>query len=392
MARTESVNVVVLGAGALGLGFIGPELTPRSRITFLDIPAKADLLNHLRDSGSYVFNQTGLSMRPVEVKGVSGLCLGAEEDAAAAAEAFDAADLVITAVGEPNLPKVAPTLAEVALRRPAQRPLRILCAENGVEIARNLRAAVEDAAGRRLDAALLVGDTVMGRMCKIVPDPRPPVEPVAPGLGWAVVAEPYFGIPVQEHAVAGLRGLPEAVRPQTPAVFSASEDVKMLSHNGLHAVISCLGFLRGAEYFDELRADAEVMELARRLLVGEAAPALLSKHRGALDRSEHMNYSDWILRRVTCPVLHDPIERGVRGIMRKLQPWERLVHSVRTVSEQGIEPVAFATGLAAAVEVAIRTGETELTFEEVLTDWCTFDPDCEADLLRLIRGCRKPLS
>jgi mannitol-1-phosphate/altronate dehydrogenase len=387
MTADSSLNIVVLGAGALGLGFIGPELTPRCRITYLDIPAKADLLSRLRQDGAYTFNQTGLSMRAVRVEGVSGLAM----DDAAAADALDAADIVITAVGEPNLPKVAPTLAEVALRRKAGRPLRILCAENGVDIAHGLRTAVETAARRELGAALLVGDTVMGRMCKIVTEPAPPVEPVAPGLGWAVVAEPYFGIPVEAHAVAGLDGLPPAVRPQGSAAFGASEDVKMLSHNGLHAVISCLGFLRGRQYFDELRTDADIMELARRLLAEEAAPALLKKHAGALDRNEHLNYSDWILRRVTCPVLHDPIERGVRGTMRKLQPWERLVHSVRTVSEQGIEPAAFATGLAAAVEVARRTGETRMGFGEVLAEWCKFDREKDEGLLRLTRQCHKSI-
>ena len=65
-----------------------------------------------------------------------------------------------------------------------------------------------------------------------------------------------------------------------------------------------------------LRAHPDLMELGRRLLGDEAAPALLARHRGALDRNELLNYTDWILRRVTCAVLHDPIARGVRDIMR----------------------------------------------------------------------------
>jgi mannitol-1-phosphate/altronate dehydrogenase len=226
----------------------------------------------------------------------------------------------------------------------------------------------------------------MGRMCKIVQDPEPPIQPVGPGFGWAVVAEAYHGVPVEAHAVEGLEGLPPAIDPQTPEVFGASEDVKMLAHNGLHAVLGCLGWLRDAEYFDELRTDVEVMETAHRLLAEESAPALLSKHRPALDRNQMLNYCDWILRRVTCPVLHDPISRGVRGIMRKLQPWERLVYSVRTVAEQGGQPEAFAAGLAAAVMVARRTGETDMAFPTVLTDFCRFDPDSDADLISLIRA------
>ncbi|MFO7958249.1 MAG: hypothetical protein R6X33_14275, partial [Candidatus Brocadiia bacterium] len=91
----------------------------------------------------------------------------------------------------------------------------------------------------------------------------------------------------------------------------------------------------------------------------------------------------------TCPVLHDPIERGTRGIMRKLQPWERLVYSVRTIAKQGVVPEAYATGLAAAVVVARRTGETEMDFDRVLTDHCGLEPDRDADLLELVGRCRE---
>jgi hypothetical protein len=378
----------VFGAGALGLGFLGPELSPDCHLTYLDIPAKVALLAHLRDRGSYVFNETGLSMRPVSVSGVSGLALG-EGIGDEVLEVLDAADLILTAVGEPNLPGLAPLLAEAVARRSPDRPLRVLCAENGVEIARNLRRAIQAEAGRELGDVLLVGDTVMGRMCKVVAEARPPLEPPAPGIDWAVVAEPFFGIPVEGHAVQGLPSIPAAIQPQSPARFHASEDVKMLAHNGLHATLACIGHLKGAEFFSDLRGDDDLMALGRRLLTGEAGRALLGKHGAALGRNGYLNYCDSILRRVTCPVLHDPIERGTRGIMRKLEPWERLVYSVRTVAEQDIEPAAFATGLAAAVLVAQRTGATQLTFDDVLTEHCGFDPDEDAALIEMIGRQRR---
>ncbi|MFO7958460.1 MAG: DUF87 domain-containing protein, partial [Candidatus Brocadiia bacterium] len=300
----------------------------------MDIEAKAPLLERLARAGHYTCNQTGLSMRSVEVGGVDGLCLG--EDEAPLQAVLAEADLVFTAVGQSNLPKLAPTFAAALVGRDPDRPLRVLCSENGVEIARGLRDAVKEAASEEPGDLLLVGDTVMGRMCKIVEGPQPPVERVAPGLDWAVVAEPFYGIPVEEHALAGFPAVPTAVRPLPPAEFSAAEDVKMMAHNGLHAVLACLGHLRGMTYFDELRDEADLMEIGRRLLVEEAAPALLRKHGPALPRNECLNYCDSILRRVTCPVLNDPIERGTRGIMRKLQPWERLVYSVRTIAKQGV--------------------------------------------------------
>ncbi len=381
------INCVVFGAGALGLGFLGPELAAECRITYVDIPAKADLLAHLRSAGRYTFNLTGLSMRPVEVEGVSGLCLDAGE--AALQRLLGECDLVFTAVGQSNLPKLAPALAAALEDR--DRPLRVLCSENGVEIARGLRRAVEEAASRDPDERLLVGDTVMGRMCKILEHPEPPVRRVTPAVDWAVVAEPYYGIPVEERAVEGFGGLPAAVEALPPAGFAAAEDVKMLSHNALHAALAYLGHLRGVRYFDRLRGEADLMELGRRLLVEEAGGALLAKHERALPRNDYLNYCDSILRRVTCPVLHDPIERGTRGAMRKLQPWERLVYSLRTVAAEGILPEAYAQGLAAAVLVARSAGETDMGFDEVLTGHCHLDPEADGDLLALVGRCRRRL-
>ena len=383
----DELHCVCFGAGGLGLGFLGPELAPECRITYVDVPEKAPFLDQLRRRGEYVLNLTGLSMRPVRVGGVEGVCLG-EETREEVLAALAEADLVFTAVGAANLPALAPAVAAALSRRSPANPLRVLCGENGVQIARSFRAAVESEAEGPAGEALRVGDTVMGRMCKVVADPQPPLQPPAPGLDWAVVAEPFYGIPVEQHAVAGMGTLPAAIEPHSAARFRACEDVKMLAHNGLHATLACLGYLRGALFFDELRADAELMEHARRLLIDEAGAALLRRHGAALGRNRYFNYCDAILRRVTCPVLHDSVERGVRGIMRKLEPWERLVYSVRTVAEAGVEPRAFATGLAAAVTVARRTGETEQQFRRVLTEHCGFEPEEDAALIDLIEGCR----
>ncbi|MHC4480383.1 MAG: mannitol dehydrogenase family protein [Planctomycetota bacterium] len=390
MPPGPQTSCVVIGAGALGLGFLGPELAQDCRLTYLDVPAKGELLDHLHRHGRYVLNETGLAMKAVRVCGVDGMAVGGGGDAGAR-EFLAEADLVFTAIGEPNLPALVPVLAAVASGRAPDRPLRVLCSENGVEIARRLREAVEAEAGGDLGGSLRVGDTVMGRMCKVVGDPQPPLKPPAPGLDWAVVGEAFFGIPVEEGALEGLGRVPSALEPQSAARFGASEDVKMLSHNGLHAALACIGQMRGAEFLCDLRSDAELMALGLRLLVEEAGTALLRKHAGALGRNEYLNYADAILRRVTCPVLRDPVSRGMRGLMRKLEPWERLVYGLRTVAEQGVEPVAFATGLAAAAVAARRMGETDLDFRAVLTEHCGFDAHADAELIALIESRRSAL-
>ena len=386
--RDDRGECVVFGAGALGLGFLGPELTPNFRIPYVDIPAKGDLLDYLASEGRYVVNETGPSARRVSVEHVRGVRVDDEESVE---RALNSAELVFTSVGEPNLSRVAPTLAEEASQRTGDAPLRILCCENGVEIAEKLRGLIGQNLGEALEGRARVGDTVMGRMCQIAEEPKKYQSTVTPACDWAVVGEPFFGMPVEEHVVEGLPVSCAALQPCSPAVFAGLEDVKMLAHNGLHAFLAFLGALKGKELFCQLREEPDVMELARGLLVDEGWTALHRKHGPALDRNYYLNYAPTIMRRITCPGFGDAVSRGIRGAMRKLRPWERMVYSVRTVAGQGVRPENAAMGLAAGIEVARRQGETDLSFHEVLTEHCGFSEDEDVELIDLVTEKRRGL-
>ena len=375
----------MLGAGALGLGFLGPELSPDYRMVYVDIPEKGELLDAMTRTGQYQFNETGPSARVVTVQGVRGVSAA---DAEAVQKVLDEADVVFTAVGEPNLSKVAPTLAPAAARRDAKRPLRVLCCENGLDIAKRCRGFIESLLGGPAGGRLIVGDTVMGRMCKIVSPPEQGIALVAPGQNWAVAAEPFFGIPVPREAMEGLKEPGAAFQVMSEAEFKAQEDVKMMAHNGLHAFLAFLGHLRGKKYFCELTDDKQIMGMAQKMLTDEAGAAMLKKHGRALDRTFYLNYAPTILRRITCPGFRDEIARGTRGTMRKLEPWERLIGGVRTIASQGISPQVYMVGVAAAIVVARRAGETEMSFRDVLTRHCTLDEEKEADLIALAEGRR----
>lgn len=385
-AVEEKPCCVVFGAGALGLGFLGPELGGDFRMVYVDIPQKAGLLTHLHAAGQFVINETGPSARSVRVGGADAI---AADDTSAVGAALAAAEIVFTAVGEPNLRRIAPVLAGAVCRRTPGAPLRILCCENGVEIAARLAEHVEHELGKALGGRARIGDTVMGRMCRIVPPPLEGLEPVGQGVEWAVAAEPFFGIPVEKSILEGLEPVPAAFQAVAAEEFCALEDVKMFAHNGLHAFLAFLGHLRGRQFFCELREEPEVIEMAGRLLLDEVGQALFAKHGPALDRNYYLNYVPAILRRITCPGLHDSIARGIRGAMRKLEPWERMVYSLRSVAQQGIVPEMYATGLAAGILVAVREGETNLSFHEVLTSHCALDEEQERDLIALVERKRE---
>lgn len=378
----QNRSCIVFGAGALGLGFLGPELHRQYRMIFVDIPQKAGLIGALRAGRSYRMNESGPALNVQEIDNVDALDVAA--DAARLERELAGATLIFTAVGEPNLGKVAPLVARAARAVPAGRRLRVLCCENGIHIAEKMRGHLRAALGGELPDTVRVGDTVMGRMCQWVEHPQNPWTALAPGVDVAVVGEPFFGMPVEAHALEGLESPGEAFQVCSPARFAALEDLKMFAHNGLHAFLACLGALRGYELFCQLSADAEIMALARRLLADEIGPALLTRHAEGLDRNEYRNYATTIVRRILCPGLRDTIGRGVRGALRKLAPWERFISGVRCVKECGGSPVLYSRGVAAAARMAVRLGETGGPLDTILAETCGLDPRSEADLIDLI--------
>jgi mannitol-1-phosphate/altronate dehydrogenase len=376
----ERGTCLVFGAGALGLAFLGPELCGDYRMIFADIAGKSALLEGLRRGGQYRMNESGPARTVLDVGGVDAI--NVETEGERLAEAIREATLIFTAVGEPNLGKVAPTIMDAL--EGGEGTVRVLCCENGIHIARKMRAHLE-AAGRgggRWD--LRVGDTVMGRMCQWVEPAEAPWVPLWDDAGAAAVGEPFYGMPVEAHVLEGLDGAGGALEPCGPERFSALEDLKMWAHNGLHGFLACLGALRARELFCELADDAELMRLARRLLREEVGPALLRRHAGALGSNEYANYATTIVRRILCPGLRDAIERGTRGALRKLAPWERFVSGVRCVLEEGGRPEVYCRGLAAAVRLARAQEKRGAALGVVLTEVCGLSPEADAELWALI--------
>ena len=68
-------EVLVFGAGALGLGFLGPELHNNYSLTFFDREFKGKFLAYLDKKGEYRINLTTPGIEVVVIRGVEGLNL-----------------------------------------------------------------------------------------------------------------------------------------------------------------------------------------------------------------------------------------------------------------------------------------------------------------------------
>ncbi|GAF84155.1 unnamed protein product, partial [marine sediment metagenome] len=167
--------------------------------------------------------------------------------------------------------------------------------------------------------------------------------------------------------------------------FSALKRMKFLLHNGTHAFLSLLGYLKGYSHFYQLTEEKELLCLAHKMMNDEIIRALLSNYPDVLNENEVNNYAIDILRRILCPVFKDSIERGVRGSLGKLKPEERLISGAKFIISSGYLPEVYSMMIAAAIEINKKEGRLKGSLERILSDYCQLKGDEDKKIIELVK-------
>jgi len=337
-------RIVVMGAGALSLGFFGPELRDEYEMTFVDTRYKADLVAGIQKRGAYTMNLAGGELQPVKVEDVSAFRLDLPEHDAAIRRHIQETRIFFTAVGIKNLDGALSWLFERIRER--KESLYILCSENGENIAEKWRA--------RFPENIKLLDTVMGRMCRIEERAEPDYVPVLPDVEWGVVGEAFYGMPLPRSRYDAEVFHSRAFDFVSDAEFHARDRIKLFAHNGLHFFIAAQGRLRDVERFSDMADDPEVTQAARELLDGEIAPALWRECGRHVGREAFEDYMRRLPGRLFSRTLRDMVARGVRNIASKFAPNERILGGLKLLLDNGIAPRRFYDLIASGLEVARR--------------------------------------
>ena len=363
-------RTVILGAGALGLGFIGPLTAPAGEVHFLDVSEKASLLGELCRRGRYVYNQAaGDEVRTIDVGNVRASLA----TSAVAVDALVACDCCFTAVGEINLEGIAPLLRESARRR--KTPLPVLCAENGTHVSHRLARFIG------LDENVRTGDTAMGRMCRWMDEVEEGYTPLYDGTTAGIVTDDFVTIPVR---LSGAKVPPEyvALRPLGERAFALYEHMKLFGHNCLHALFAYSAARAGLNRIRDTGSSPEVAARARRMLFEELEPALKYHYRETYGAEVFRTYVDSVMDRILSKGFNDTVARGIRGARQKLLPAERWVHAIRFVRAAGVYPNAYLEVMAEVISVSGLLDTMSL--EEILADHCELDPEETAVALEVM--------
>jgi len=203
-------------------------------------------------------------------------------------------------------------------------------------------------------------NTVIGKMSGVVTDPheiqKQGLKTVTPFESRAVLVEAFNRILVGRTSFGGRpatlgfrRGI--EVFEEKPDLLPF-EEAKLYGHNSTHAAAAYLGTLLGVGRIADLERSPGVAAFLEAAFVNESGEALIRRHHGkdSLFTPEgYRAYATDLLLRMFNPYLGDTVERVGRDPERKLEWDDRLVGTVRLALQQGLRPVRYAMGTAAAV-------------------------------------------
>jgi mannitol-1-phosphate/altronate dehydrogenase len=339
------LKVVIIGAGALGLGFLAERLARDYELCLVDTKAKAGLLCGLAGAGAFVVNICGPD--GIEKVRVPGPFTTVIADDPAARDKYQQvlreADLILTATRRSLLDALVPAM-QPAISDTSKKRWLLFC-ENGLDIAA--------AFAPQLGSAATPMDTVMSRMCRFAERKGTEYQPLFPGAQETLVVEEYSLLPIDKNAAQG-GPFTDRFHQVSNAEFLCWEDIKLYLHNGMHAFVSYHAFLEGAWLFVD--TPQWLRDLAGQVAQGEVVPAIVQHHPQS-DAKQISAYAHELLARFFNPYFKDSIARGVRGVAEKLAPGERLRGGVEYIRQAGIEPKGYAKVIDAAQEILRRAPE-----------------------------------
>ena len=271
----------------------------------------------------------------------------------------------------------------------------IYSAENHPHAAEVLAAAVaEEIPTARREAAMARAsflNTVIAKMSGTVHDPGQIAEQglaiIAVGVERAFLVEAFDDILVSRigEEFSFRRGLSSFREQEDLKPF---EEAKLYGHNAVHALLAYLGMVLGVTAIAELQEIPGILDFARSAYLQEAGAALIRRYSGIdplFTEEGFRAYGDDLLARMMNPHLRDTVARVGRDIPRKLAWSDRLVGTMRLVLSEGLIPLHFALGTAAALAALQREDDAE-TFLTGLWSEEPRDPQEEGRVLELIRA------
>lgn len=314
-------KAVIIGAGQTGRGFVAPILNEKNySIAFLD--ENASLINQLKKEKKYKIHYFGNTKPSEEINNYEAFHINDEE----AIQRLVDSDIVITSVFSGHLVELIPYLKKAGNKR--QKPLTIICCENGV----NVKAPLVDAKLHAIITEGIIFCTTL-KPCKDSLD---------------LISEAIDTIPVDGN-VSGLELKIERMPLENN--FAQLIQRKIYTYNFMSAVIAYLGWYKNYEVYAEAAADEEIS-----FIIKNVKPIISSviAEEYAISFEEQSKFTQRAIDKFKNKEIFDTIYRNARQARRKLGENERLLSPLRFAQKYGADTKYFDLIIAAATLYAVK--------------------------------------
>ena len=391
-------KIVVFGAGNIGRSLIG-QLFSRSgyEVVFVDIDdVIVDALNKRRRYRIEIKDAHPETIWVENVRAVHG------RNAEKIAEEIATADIMATAVGSNNLPRIYGNIAKGLLRRRdlGGGSINIIICENVPHAAKIFREGLARHLPEDYPLDSLVGlvETSIGKMVPIMPEEKRREDPLL------VYAEAYNVLIADKKGFKG--GVPKVEGLEAKENMAAYVYRKLFIHNLGHAVTAYLGYITDPEmrYVWEAISHKDI-RMAVEMAMWESGRALITEYPQEFSEENIREYINDLIRRFGNKALGDTIYRVGRDIPRKLGRNDRLIGALLLDARHGVPAPSTTLGAAAAIFFRAKDEkgnlyEKDRGFAEeayprgidyILREICGLDPEKEKDIIREIKEAYKML-
>ena len=319
------MKIVLIGAGSTGRGHLAALLFEQGikDITFVD--KNKELISTLKKSGGYRVRLLGENEKTLDIRCYSYLHTSETEEIN---KAMTEADMILTAVLGENLSDAAETVrGGLEARKAANvtKTCNVIGCENLDRASSVLKKFISEKVSPDMKEYMekYVGfpDAMISRVVPLATEH--PTEIVAENYNEWVIDKPNF----------------KGEEPGWP-FFDVADDMaaklerKLWIHNGGHATVAYLAFLRGHKYIHEAVADPVVADFAMKVL-DELGDTIIHKYGYGVE--EIRAYEINLCKRGAIAEMKDEIARVVRNPIRKLGIADRLVAPAIYAENNGLK-------------------------------------------------------
>lgn len=315
--KGDFMKAIHFGAGSIGRGFIG-EVLHKNNIETTFVDAYDKVIDQINADKGYAIRYLDEANTEHWIDNVMAMHINDP----AISEVINNSQLLTTAIGVPNLEKIAPIIKAGILERNAQKPLVVIANENVMYATNILKEAIKNVSEpdewQEIEKNTLFLNSAIDRQASTIDENGKLLPVVEPFFEWVIEKDANFN---QLQHVKYVENMEYYIKR------------KLFIVNATHAAFAYIGNVFSYRTIQDAMDDQRIVGLVTNI-INENMQIFVNEYGD--DINELRDYFNSILERFGNKKLNDSVKRVGRNPRRKLSKDERIISPIRSLFELGL--------------------------------------------------------